>query len=88
MAKMNPDILNVVIISSQELVYSGPARAVSAYNGQGHFDVMPQHAKFITVLTDKPITIYSTEEGENKEFSFPRAIMHVAENLVEIYADV
>lgn len=77
-------ILKVRIISPKEDIFVGEAQSVSSVNRAGPFDVLPQHAKFVTLVEDKPIVL-RLPSGEKRSFSFPLAIVHVRENQVDIY---
>lgn len=79
----NP-ILHVRIISPQQLILETDAQSVSSKNSQGNFDVLAQHANFITVIENSPITV-RIKGQKPQTFKFPIAIMHVQENKVDIY---
>ncbi|MGM0628951.1 MAG: hypothetical protein ACQESA_00810 [Patescibacteria group bacterium] len=83
----NQDLLNVRIISLGEVVWEGYALSISAENTNGVFDILPQHANFITILKDTPIVV-KTESKTQKEFTFPRSLLYAKENEVKIYANV
>lgn len=74
----------VRIVSPREDVFSGPALSVSSVNSAGPFDVLPQHAKFVTLVENKPLVL-RLPGGEKKEFNFSLAIVHVYEDKVDVY---
>ncbi|MGM0482277.1 MAG: hypothetical protein ACQEP6_00215 [Patescibacteria group bacterium] len=80
-------LLSVRIISLGEVVWEGYAQSISAENTSGPFDVLPQHANFITILKDTPIVV-KTESKEEKKFTFPRSLLYAKENEIKIYANV
>ncbi len=76
--------LHVRIISPKELLLDIDANSVSSKNSQGSFDVLPQHANFITMLENAPITI--RVQGQKPQVvNYPLAIMLVTDNKVNIY---
>ena len=79
----NP-ILHVRIISPQQLILETEALSVSSKNLQGPFDILPQHANFISLIEDSPITVRIPNQ-KKATFRFPLAIMLVTENKVNIY---
>lgn len=76
--------LQVRILSSREDVFSGEAIAVSSVNTKGTFDILPGHAKFVTVVEGKPIVL-RLANGSKQEFSFSLAIIRVKEDKVDIF---
>ena len=42
--------LNVEVLSPEKVIYKGPAVAISAVNNKGKFDVLFQHAQFISII--------------------------------------
>lgn len=83
---MNNPTLHVRIISPQQLILDTEAISVSSKNAQGNFDILPQHANFITLIENSPI-IVRTGPKELK-FAFAVAIIFTQENKVNIYTDL
>lgn len=76
--------IHVRILSPQELILETEAYAVSSKNSQGSFDVLAQHANFITVVENEPIVV--RRKGQKPlNFKFPIAIFYVSNNKVNIY---
>ena len=78
--------LHVRVRSAQKLLWEGDATSVSSVNSNGAFDVLPEHARFITVIEDQPIIVQSV--NEKKKFSFERAVLSVADNVVSVYVGI
>lgn len=76
--------LQVRIISSRADVFSGEAMSVSSVNSLGNFDILPGHAKFVTVVEGHPI-IVRLADGTKQEFSFVLAIIRVKEDHVDVF---
>jgi len=80
-------ILQVKIISPKNDIFTCPALSVSSVNSVGKFDILPQHANFITLIKDVPIIIKKTNH-ETVTFNFPLAIIYNNKNRVNIYTDI
>lgn len=80
---MNPT-LHVRILSPQQTFFEGEILSVSSKNTQGAFDILPEHANFITVIENSPIVV-RTQGQKPLTFLFPIAIIYTTENKVNIY---
>lgn len=79
--------LDVTIVSPYETLFSGLAGSVSSKNSEGPFDILAEHANFITIIENSPIVI--RKPGKDViTFSFPIAIIHVENDRVRIYAQI
>ena len=81
---MSNSTLHVRIISPQQLILETDAKSVSSKNLQGNFDILPQHANFITLIENFPITIQPVGQ-KPLVFKFPLAIIFTTENRVNVY---
>ncbi|OGE27005.1 hypothetical protein A3H85_01215 [Candidatus Daviesbacteria bacterium RIFCSPLOWO2_02_FULL_40_8] len=81
------DTLYVKIISPNKTIYEGPAVAVSSQNSQGNFDILPQHANFLTMTKNSPIIIHTIDKKQ-LEFKIPLSIIYNLGNRVSIYTDI
>ncbi len=79
--------LHVRIISPQQLILDAEASAVSSKNLQGSFDILPEHANFITLVENSPIVVRIAGQ-KPLIFKFPLSIILVTENKVNIYTYV
>lgn len=79
--------LQVKIISPKETILESPAFSVSSTNSVGKFDILPEHANFITMVQNTPITIHKITK-EKVDFTFPLAIIYVTKNQCLIYTDI
>lgn len=76
--------LHVRIISPQQLLLDTQAESVSSKNSQGTFDILPQHANFITMVEKAPIVVRVKGQKDQK-FDFPMAIILTTDNKVDIF---
>lgn len=81
---MSQPTLKVRILSPQLLIFEGKANSVSSKNFAGNFDILPEHANFLTMVDNAPIVV-RTPDGEKKEFKVPFAIIYTHSNMVNIY---
>ncbi|MCL4390133.1 MAG: hypothetical protein M1484_04315 [Patescibacteria group bacterium] len=77
-------MLKVRIISPKEEFFSGEAASVSSVNSVGSFDILPEHAKFVTIVEKKPI-ILRLPDHQEQTFNFDLAIIRVHDDQVDIY---
>lgn len=76
--------LRVRIISPQQLILDTQALSVSSKNLKGPFDILAQHANFITILENQTIVVRIPRQ-KPLTFKFPLAIILTQENLVSVY---
>lgn len=76
--------LHIRILSPQQLLLDIDAFSVSSKNIQGSFDILPQHANFLTVVEKVPIVV-RVPDKKPLTFKFDIAIIFASENKVNIY---
>jgi len=76
--------IHVRIISPQQLILEADVQSVSSKNLDGPFDILPQHANFITMIENQPI-IVGIKDQKPQKFEFPMAIILATNNKVDIY---
>ncbi len=83
------EVLQVKIISPQDVLYQDQALSVSSKNSSGKFDILPEHSDFITIIEKQPILIQPANSPAGKErvtFQFELAIIYTTNNIVTIFA--
>ena len=80
------DSLRVQILSAKGTLWEGDARAVSSVNSQGPFDLLPEHAHFISLVENNQIVIH-TSDGQQR-FTFETAVVRLIDNVVTVYVDI
>jgi F0F1-type ATP synthase epsilon subunit len=78
-----PNKLWVEFRDSKKLVFSGEAVAVSARNSKGPFDILPQHAHFISIINQE-LLIY-TKVNQPQKFTLTTGILKCIDNKVTIF---
>lgn len=71
---------------SEKEKFEGQAVSVSSENKVGEFDILPEHANFITLIFND-LTIH-TASDEKKNYEFSRGVLEVAEGEVKIFLEV
>lgn len=84
---MTKDFLKIKIISPKQVIFEGIVSSVSSINSLGKFDILSEHANFITLVKNSPIII-RTADNQIKSFIFPLAIIYTQDNLVKVYTDL
>ena len=79
-------ILKVKIITPKQVVYEGDASSISSINSQGRFDILPEHANFITMIQNQPIEVVDSS-NKLQTFKFTQAIIYNADNKVSVFAE-
>ncbi|MBI2620959.1 hypothetical protein HYW61_01905 [candidate division WWE3 bacterium] len=85
MMKKNPipDHLEINIRNRDKVYYEERAVFLSSKNKAGPFDILPQHANFITLLSG-PIRV-KRETGEEVIVDASEGVLRVAEGRVDVY---
>jgi F0F1-type ATP synthase epsilon subunit len=78
------DSLRVVIQSPVAKVWEGDVKALSAENSEGVFDILPDHARFMSLLNPTPLALELLSD-ETKSFTFKDALLYVADDVATIY---
>lgn len=79
--------LSVQIISPVESIFIGEAVSLSSKNSSGSFDILPEHANFITLVDKEPIVI-RLPSGEKKVFNLPQSVIRCWKNQIIIFTDL
>jgi F0F1-type ATP synthase epsilon subunit len=78
--------MHVKVYAPFKVYFDGEAQSISAVNGTGPFDILPQHHNFMTLVSEGDIVV-RTDRGEEK-IQITRGIMHVKADKVIVFLDV
>jgi len=78
------DSLRVIIQSPVATVWEGDVKALSAENSEGVFDILPDHARFMSLLNATPLALELVND-ETKSFTFTDALLYVDDDVATIY---
>lgn len=79
-------LLSVRISNPQRVIWEGEAEWISSENTQGAFDVLPMHANFITIITNKEIRVKTREKILT--YTYPQSILYAHNNKVSVYTNI
>lgn len=80
-------MLNLKVNSLKGVVFEGDVEAVTSYNNKGKFDILPGHARFISII-GKEIVIYLDKDKNKKKYRLGEAVLRCADNKINVYLDV
>lgn len=80
-------VLHVQVLTPKGVIWEGGARSVSSVNSQGPFDLLPEHAHFISLIERQPI-IVTQGNGEDRTFLYETAVIRLFDGIVTIYAEI
>ena len=78
------NLLRLIIQSPVAKVWEGDIKALSAENSEGVFDILPDHARFMSLVQASPLTL-ELPNAEIKSYTFENALLYVDENIATIY---
>lgn len=78
--------LSVVVRDRNALLFQGQIEAVSSFNEKGVFDVLSQHANFITLI--KQAVILHLLDKSEKRIELQSGVLKVRDNNVEVYLGI
>ena len=78
--------LTVLVMNHKEVLFKGAAENLTSVNDTGEFDVLSQHANFISLIKDK--LIVRKPEGEEWKMSIKGGVLRVHDNKVRVFLDV
>ena len=76
----------VTVRNRQGLAFEGEIKSVTSFNKLGRFDVLAQHANFITLIKDR--VMLGKKDGKFMEIPFSTGVMMVEGNKVEVFLGV
>jgi F0F1-type ATP synthase epsilon subunit len=72
------------IISPAGLEWEGEVRSVEAENAEGAFSILPDHARFMTILGAVPVVVVTHNE-EEQTFTHEQSVLYADNNVVKLY---
>ena len=72
--------------SKEAVVFDGPVKSITSFNDKGEFDVLPQHANFISLI--KRFLSFRDFNGTKREIRINNAIMRVEGQRVEVFVGI
>lgn len=76
--------IHLTIMSPHSVVWEGAVRSLSSENSEGPFDILPEHARFISLIHAHPVQV-ELLDGTEKEFRFESAVLAFENDEAKIY---
>jgi len=76
--------MSAIVMTPDEVTWQGTISAVESVNSEGPFSIMPDHTRFITIISGQPVTFFLPDES-TKVFTYQEAVLVVDDNSVTIY---
>lgn len=86
MADQLKNSIKVTILNAESVLYDKEAAALTSFNDEGKFDILPYHANFISIIK-KSIIVHEVN-GSEKEFSLEVAVLKAYENTIQVYLGI
>jgi F0F1-type ATP synthase epsilon subunit len=78
--------LQVTLRSKEKLLYSGVATTVSSENERGPFDILSEHANFISLIHNYIIIDHGLPTEQS--FQLEKGVMYVVSNKIDVYIGI
>ena len=83
---MQESKFHLKVVSREGIIFEGDVSSITSFNDAGKFDVLEQHANFISLI-NKGLTIRDLN-GAMRELKLDNALMRVIANNCEVYIGV
>ncbi len=83
---MKEDKLSVIVKSRDGIVFEGKARSVTSNNEKGRFDILPNHANFITIINKE--LIIERSKAKKEYIDVENGLLKVADNKIEVFLGI
>ena len=84
--KIPRDSLSLIIRDREKVIFRNMVKSLTSNNKKGVFDILPQHANFITMIENK--IIIRRNDIPDTVIPVNTGVLKVWRNQVEIYLDV
>jgi len=83
---MSDEQLTVEVFSPTKLIFTGSALIVSSNNATGKFDILPQHANFVSLIKD--YLIIRTNTDDSQQIDLDTGVLHCENNAVKVFVNI
>lgn len=80
------DSLTIKIFKPEAVFFTGEIASLSSQNSLGNFDILPDHANFITVI-EKNLTLYF-KNGSTKVLEFDIGVLRLFGVEIDVYLGI
>lgn len=78
------DTFTVTIMTPEQVIWEGEVAALSSQNSEGNFDILPDHARFMSLIEKMPIDLVLAN-GSKERFTYDTALLFFHDNAAKIY---
>lgn len=75
--------VSVRIRDREKVIFEGQVASITSKNRVGTFDILPQHANFITLVGET--LVVRMLDGREQEIAVETGVMRVTENKVQVF---
>lgn len=86
MSEINSPLLDIKILSPENILFEGKALSLTCINKEGQFDILPFHSNFISLIYES-ITVFPPSE-QPKKFPIGYALLKCLSNNITILTNV
>lgn len=79
-------LMHIKVYSPYKVYFDGEGESISAVNATGPFDILPQHHRFMTLLSPCEMVIRTQKREEKIRIS--GGLMHVKADQVTVFLDI
>lgn len=87
MTTSNEHTMKALVTSPDAVEWQGEIVAVESSNSEGPFSILPDHTRFITIISGQPVTFFLPDDS-TKVFTYEKAVLVAEDNVVTIYVHV
>lgn len=84
---MRPKMLDTLIVSPEQMLFSGQAKSISVPGANGSFTIYPQHCPLLSSLSQGTVVIEPLE-GEIEVLYLESGTVAIRDNTVKVFADI
>ena len=78
--------LRLMIRNKDKVTFDEEVESITSKNRKGKFDVLPQHANFISLLNEQ--LLVRKKGGEEEKVEVEDGVLRVVENRIEVYLGI
>lgn len=78
---------NLLVTNPERVFFDGEAYSLSSKNDSGTFDILPNHAHFVSLLNDTKMDVVD-KDNKKITFSISRGLISAKENKVRVFVDL
>lgn len=86
MAYVKPTF-NLKITNPERVFFEGEAVSLSSVNNSGPFDILPNHAHFVSLLHDANLSVVD-KDSKPITFKVARGLISARDNKVRVFVDL